>query len=174
MGYRSEVAFTLTVDGYFDGDKGKAKFKAMLGFFKLSEFYRLATDSHYDCIKGGELGWSVNEGRIAFNVQDWKWYEGFPIVDAFDELWRNMSKLDGISGYFMRSGEDIGDVHEQDFGEEPDWDFAHVCKHMEVNTNVLGETESEEGTDEQVQTDTHPCGQDADQERQDANTAAVG
>ena len=77
-----------------------------------------------------------------------------------------MSNLEGISGYFMRSGEDIGDVHEQDFGEEPDWDFAHVCKHMEVNTNVLGVTENEEGTDEQVQTDTHPCGQDADQDTQ--------
>ena len=45
-----------------------------------------------------------------------------------------------------------------------------------VNTlcNVIEEEANEKESDEQVQTDTHPCGQDADQERQDANTAAVG
>ena len=176
MGYRSDVAFTLTIDSYNSEDVGmRNKFKYVVGMFKLTDFYRVITSPSYDCINGKELGWSWRDGSITFCVTGWKWYDGYESVEAYEQMWKAMQNIDGVSGYFMRSGEEMDDNVTDDFGEHPDWDLAYISKVFDFQRgDYLGVTESEEGTDEQVQTDTHPCGQDADQERQDANTAAVG
>ena len=171
MGYRSSVAFCFTVDNY-DLDKQECRdtFKKMLGFFKLSEFYSIVTQPTYNCIKSKELGWSWREGMIVFSVDDWKWYDSFPSVQAFEELWERLQELSNqdvpISGRFVRSGEDLEDNEENDFGEQPEWELAYINKSMTVDAgcNILGVTENEEGADEQVPADQNHCGQDADQE----------
>lgn len=159
MGYRSDVAFTLTIDGYDPrNDEDYANFKKMLGFFKLSDFYNIVTQPDYDCVKSKELGWSWRDGAITFHVTGWKWYNGFKCVEAFDALWAQFEDLsnEGIpmSGYFMRSGEEMDDNDQNDFGEAPDWDMAYVSKIFDFQrSDYLGVTDSEKGTDEQVQTD---------------------
>lgn len=180
MGYRSSVAFCFTVDNY-DNTKPEHRdtFKKMLGFFKLSEFYQLMQQPTYYCIKNKELGWSWREGMIVFSVDDWKWYDSFPSVQAFNVLWRQMEGLSNqdvpISGRFVRMGEDMDDNEENDFGEQPEWELAYINKSMTVDAgcNILGETQSEEESDAEVQTDTHPCGADANKEYQEANAAAA-
>ena len=130
MGYRSQIAFCITVNQenredergshylYYD----KAKFKEMVGFFKLTKFYEIATGSDYDLLnqKDPHLGW--HDGYLVFHAVDWKWYDDYPLVMAYNEMWGQMQDIEGISGYFLRVGEGDGnqmDVDEDQFGDDP-------------------------------------------------------
>lgn len=152
MGYRSEVGFIFSVDGY---DKTKEEdrqaFKALVGFFKLSEFYTIATGADYNLKKpdadGTGIGWK--DGNVMFYASGWKWYDGYPLVDAYDRLWEQMENLSEdkpISGYFCRVGEDTGDIQENEFGEEPNYEFFYPRSYMQVDDSIIGEFESEEET----------------------------
>jgi hypothetical protein len=150
MGYRSDVAFCLSVNSVrveggewtFDRDK----FKEMVGFFKLTEFYEQATVPEYDCIKQNQLGW--REGEIIFYAEQWKWYPDYDIVQAFKEMWDTMQEIEGISGYFLRVGEGDGDqtdVENQEFGDDPQYSNFGVQTSMYFNDDTtLGVTQTDE------------------------------
>jgi hypothetical protein len=165
MGYRSSVAFCLSVnstlvkpetgESYWDYDR--AKFKEMVGFFKLTKFYEEATSADYNCITQGNLGWQ--KGEIIFHAEEWKWYSDYDIVKAFKEMWENMQDIEGISGYFLRVGEgdgDAPDVEQEEFGDDPNYDNFGAYTNMYFNDDeTLGKTETdEEGQTEQAQTHT--------------------
>jgi hypothetical protein len=150
MGYRSSVAFCLSVNsvrvegGEWEYDK--AKFKEMVGFFKLTKFYEEATLPEYDCVKQNNLGWQ--KGEIIFFAEEWKWYPDYTIVQAFKEMWDTMQDIEGISGYFMRVGEGDGDqpdVEAHEFGDDPQYDNfgAHTSMYFS-NDEVLGVTQTDE------------------------------
>ena len=153
MGYRSDVAFCLTVDGYNPNDDEKYQtYKKMLGFFKLSDFYQIMQHPDYNCVERKELGWSWREGAIYFCANGWKWYDGFSCVEAYGQLWEQMIELSNqgvpISGYFMRSGEELDDTSGDEFGSDPDYEMAYVSKIFDFQrTECLGRTESEKGND---------------------------
>ena len=166
MGYRSTIAFCLSVNEeskedersstcvYFDRDK----FKEMVGFFKLTKFYEIATGSDYDLLnlKDPHLGWK--EGKIVFFAQDWKWYDDYPLVMAYNEMWTQLQSIEGISGYFLRVGEGDGnqmDVDEDQFGDDPCYQlFAPYASMSFDGDEFLGEvvTDEEEQASE-AQTD---------------------
>ena len=132
MGYRSQVACVISVDpvriekdGKTDYTYDKDKFKQMIGFIKLSRFYELWTTSEADqtC-----FGWL--EGKFVFYGADFKWYPDYADVRAFHEMFNQLSDIEGISGYFLRVGEETGDVEEDHFGDEPDWDMFHAYTGM--------------------------------------------
>jgi len=145
MGYRSSVAFVLSVDDY---DKARPedveKFKALVGFFKLSEFYAIGTSPDYELQKtehGQGIGWK--DGNVMFHAEDWKWYDGYDIVEAFKTLWEQMQGLDGISGYFSRVGEEVDDITEDSFGDDPNYEFFSPRSYMQLDDSIVGEFESE-------------------------------
>ena len=161
MGYRSDVAFCLSVNTYRveggEWEYDKAKFKEMVGFFKLSKFYEEAVGAEYNLIKENNLGWQ--KGEIMFYAENWKWYPDYDIVKAFDEMWASMQDIEGISGYFMRVGEGDGnepDVFADEFGNDPQYSNFGAQTSMYFNDDeTLGRTETdEEGQTEQAQTDT--------------------
>ena len=150
MGYRSDVAFCLSVD-QFKAEGGeweydKDKFKEMVGFFKLTKFYEETTVPEYDCIKQNQLGW--REGEIIFYVEQWKWYPDYGIVQAFKEMWNQMQDIEGISGYFMRVGEGDGeepDVARDEFGDDPQYSYFGAHTSMYLNDDeTLGVTQTDE------------------------------
>lgn len=152
MGYRSAVAFVLSVDGY---DKAvvenRNKFKSLVGFFKLSEFYTIGTNDDYALHKpehGQGIGWKG--GCVMFHAEDWKWYDGYDIVEAFKALWEQMQGLDGISGYFSRVGEETDDIVEETFGDDPNYDFFRPESYLQLDDSIIGEFESEPTTEEKV------------------------
>ena len=127
MGYRSQVACSISVDRTrTEGEDGKVrwvydkdKFKEMIGFIKLSRFYELwSRDSDKDSI-----GW--RDGKFVMYGEGWKWYPDYEDVRAFHDMFNAMSDIEGISGHFLRVGEESGDVDEDSFGDEPDWDLFH-------------------------------------------------
>jgi len=150
MGYRSDVAFCLSVNTYKveggEWEYDKEKFKEMVGFFKLTKFYEIATDTGYNCVKNNNLGWQ--KGEIIFYAEQWKWYSDYGIVQAFDEMWSQMQDIEGISGYFMRVGEGDGDepdVESQEFGDDPTYSYFGVQTSMYFSDDrTLGVTQTDE------------------------------
>ena len=167
MGYRSHIGAVLSVDGWSgepeDISKYKLKYKEMIGFIKLSEFYALMQKESTDrnCI-----GWRA--GSFYFNAEDWKWYPDYDVVKAWGELWKSMQGIEGISGYFLRVGEESTDIEQEHFGDEPDYDAfysytgmdCNVCSDVFGNGDIDKEFSDEEGQTEQAQThtDSQSCG----------------
>jgi hypothetical protein len=156
MGYRSSVAFCLSVDKTQQEDRtwvfDRDKFKEMVGFFKLTKFYEEATSPDYNCITQGNLGW--REGDIVFHAEEWKWYPDYTIVQAFKEMWDTMQDIEGISGYFMRVGEGDGDepdVESQEFGDDPTYHYFGAQTSMYFNDDAtLGVTQTDEEKQDDV------------------------
>lgn len=142
MGYRSSVACVISVDQQrIQDEKGdytyiydKAKFKEMIGFIKLSRFWELwSNSSDQDAI-----GW--RDGKFVMYGNGWKWYPDYADVKAFHEMFNQMQDIEGISGRFLRVGEESGDVEEDSFGDEPDWDMFYSFQAMQFEGgNYLGE-----------------------------------
>jgi len=150
MGYRSDIAFCISVNTYKveggEWEYDKDKFKEMVGFFKLSKFYEEAVSAEYNLIKENNLGWQ--KGEIMFHAENWKWYPDYDIVKAFDEMWESMQDIEGISGYFMRVGEGDGnepDVFTNEFGDDPQYNNfgAHTSMHLN-DDETLGVTQTDE------------------------------
>lgn len=120
MGYRSQVAGVFSVDSFnSDNEQDRAKFKEMIGFIKLSTFWELWNNQENE----DHFGWE--EGAFVLYGADWKWYESFPDVQAWNDLWDQMKEIKGISGYFCRVGEELDDIEEREFGEHPCHDFFY-------------------------------------------------
>lgn len=149
MGYRSQVACVISVDTQRLQDESgkpyyiydKAKFKEMIGFIKLSRFWELwDKESDKDAI-----GWC--NGKFVLYGADWKWYPDYEDVRAFHDMFNQLSDIEGISGYFLRVGEESGDTEEDHFGDNPEWDMFYAQTVMTFDgDNYLGKrtTDDEE------------------------------
>lgn len=158
MGYRSQVAGIFSVDTKrVEDENGKmhymydqAKFKEMIGFIKLSRFYELwGNSTDQDC-----FGW--RDGNFILYGADWKWYPDYEDVKAWYELWESMQEVKGISGYFCRVGEERDDVEEEQFGDDPCYDYFHPFSAIDFSgENYLGKRETDEkGQTEQACADS--------------------
>jgi len=157
MGYRSQVAGCFSVDtkqttdenGTVSVDYDRAKFKEMIGFIKLSRFWEL-WNSKPD---SESFGWQ--DGAFILYGSDWKWYPDYDDVKAWDELWESMQKMEGISGYFCRVGEEHGDTEQDEFGDDPCTDFFYPVSGLHFEgESFLGKrvTDDEENKAEQAST----------------------
>lgn len=146
MGYRSSVACVISVDRVrheVDGmpyyTYSKDKFKQMIGFIKLSRFWELWSNS----TDQNSIGW--HDGYFVLYGEAWKWYPDYEDVRAFHDLFNQLSDIEGISGYFMRVGEESGDVEEDHFGDDPDWSMFHSYTGMTFNgEEFLGKRNTDE------------------------------
>lgn len=147
MGYRSSVACVISVDKVRTEVNGtphytysKDKFKEMVGFIKLSRFYELWTANSDD---QNSIGW--RDGKFVLFGEGWKWYPDFADVRAFHDMFNQLSDIEGISGYFMRVGEENGDIEEDSFGNDPDWDMFYAFTGMSFNgEDYLGKRNTDE------------------------------
>jgi len=149
MGYRSQLAGCISVDvvrkedeqgsHYFDYDR--AKFKEMIGFIKLSRFYELwQINNHSDA---DSFGWQ--NGKFILYGSDWKWYPDYDDVKAWNELWEQMQDIEGISGYFVRVGEENDDIEEMQFGDDPCYDHFHAFSALQFDgDDYLGKRDTDE------------------------------
>ena len=164
MGYRSQLAGCISVDTvrkedergshYFDYDR--AKFKEMIGFIKLSRFYELwQINNHSDA---DSFGWQ--NGKFILYGNDWKWYPDYEDVQAWNELWEQMQDIEGISGYFVRVGEENDDIEELQFGDDPCYDYFHAFSALQFDADdYLGkrDTDEEETKKEDTATTQPDC-----------------
>jgi hypothetical protein len=161
MGYRSQVAGCFSVDreerhdeqgksySYYD----KAKFKEMVGFIKLSQFYQLwQVENTADA---NSFGWE--DGYFVLYGDGWKWYPDYEDVKGWDKLWESMQNIEGISGYFVRVGEERDDVEEMEFGDDPCLHFFHTYSAISFDGNdFLGKRQTDDEEDQADQASTNP------------------
>lgn len=142
MGYGSSVAGVISVDNFsalgIDPKFGDADYAdrgaRMIGMIKLSDFYTYMMAEHPN-----EMGWDIKLGVFMFHADDWKWYESYGVVKAWHELWENMRQLEGVSGYFARVGEEAKDIQEEEFGDDPCYDYFIPSSHLNVEDRLLGQ-----------------------------------
>ena len=138
MGYRSDLAGCFSVD-----KNDKEKFKQMIGFIKLSKFYELFVQQE----ETDAFGWA--DGKFVMYGRGWKWYQEYEDVKAWNELWEQMEKMEGISGYFVRVGESTDDIEELSFGDDPPYDEFHAFSALSFDAGYIL---SKRETDEEGQT----------------------
>lgn len=119
MGYRSSVAMLLTTD-----DRSQRKIEELMIHLKLSQ---ISLKSWVDA-DDNEIGWNYH--TFAFRADDVKWYPDYPEVQAIEKVWEIAQKVHGLSGVFLRVGENTDDTKELVFGEDPPWQDAYI--HREV------------------------------------------
>ena len=154
MGYRSQVAGCFSVDSYTEeSEHDRAKFKEMIGFIKLSRFYEVW--SVHNPETPDAYGWA--DGVFILYGSDWKWYESYDDVKAWEELWEQMQGVKGVSGYFCRVGEEYNDIEEREFGEDPCYEHFRPYTGIDFEgEDYLGkrETDVKEEQTEQTSTDS--------------------
>ena len=111
----------------------------MIGFIKLTKFYELWNTRE----DGKHFGWK--DGAFILYGADWKWYPDYEDVKAWNEMWDSMHDIKGISGYFCRVGEETDDVEQEEFGDDPCYDYFQPFTALSFEgDDYLGKTETEE------------------------------
>jgi hypothetical protein len=96
MGYRSEVTIAMA-----------SKTKDALDAFIAPRLLQKEIASNKEYFERSEYHDSV----LVFHVDEWKWYDSYPDVQAILELMHEVPTYGGAYR-FMRIGEDIGDIEQ--------------------------------------------------------------
>lgn len=126
MGYRSVVSCMIRVDRDIPLHSAVPLFKEFIGKVKLTEF----------CTDWNENDYGWEQCQFVFSVEDVKWYESYPEVDRFEAIWQMAQTIDGLSGRFIRLGEDDEDVESRGFGRDDPWDCMYVVRHIEMESGL--------------------------------------
>ena len=133
MGYRSEVCGVIAVD-----DRAPEKFRELIGKIEI------IGEDFLDQLGEEEVGWE--DGVFMFHVDGWKWDDGYSAVIAWNAIWEMASAMEGVSGIFIRVGDELDDNAEDYMGEE--WenlrDYAYISRSIRVNESILGTKITEE------------------------------
>jgi hypothetical protein len=133
MGYRSEVCGVLAVD-----DRDPEKFKELIGKIKL------VGEDFLNELRDREVGWK--DGVFMFHVDMWKWYDDSPPVVAWDAIWEMAAGMEGVSGIFLRIGEELDDNVMDYIGDDyyKLEDYARISRSMINDGKILGTKTTEE------------------------------
>lgn len=137
MGYRSEVCGVLAVD-----DRDPPKFKELIDKIQtVGEVFLREIDAGEERITA--IGWG--DGVFMFHVEDWNWYPDDFAVKAWDAIWEMASAMEGVSGMFIRVGEDLEDNVVEYFGRDCYRleDIARISRRIEVDRRIMGHKTTE-------------------------------
>jgi len=137
MGYRSDVCGVLAVDGWMD-DHNPKRFKELIGKIKL------IGEDLLNQLREREVGWK--DGVFMFHAEQWKWYDDSPAVAAWDAIWEMANAMEGVSGVFVRIGEEMEDIQVDYMGQDGVSleEYACVSRRIVFNGRVLGTKTTEE------------------------------
>ena len=114
MGYRSQVAYVIA----FDEDSN--------AMGKFINYVMGSGDEHMiEALKACEVDFETN--RINFYYTDVKWYESYEDVKGHTRLYELCTNEETpfypqASAKFIRVGEEMGDIEENDYGDDPPYD----------------------------------------------------
>ena len=100
MGYRSDVGLCVYALG--TEPQQRDKFEALKTL--MNTRFAKATHEFEGCYE-----YQHSENQLRVSIENVKWYNGFPEVEAFTDMVDNLEDL-GYEYDFVRVGEDSGDV----------------------------------------------------------------
>ena len=122
MGYRSDVAMLITSDEPTD-----RKIEELMVHLKLAQV-SLKGWTGQEWAKDPFMGW--NHHTLIFKAENVKWYSDYDEVKAIEEVWEIAKKMTGLSGVFLRIGEESDDVVDENFGEDPHYQDAFITRQI--------------------------------------------
>jgi hypothetical protein len=122
MGYRSDVAMLITSDEPTD-----RKIEELMVHLKLAQV-NLRGWTGQEWAKDPFMGW--NHHTLIFKAENVKWYLDYDEVKAIEEVWEIAKKVTGLSGVFLRIGEESDDVVDENFGEDPHYQDAYITRQI--------------------------------------------
>lgn len=137
MGYRSEVIALIYPD--IDDSAGETergeKLYTQLKLLMATTFKDLLGGEEMDF--GTYMSWEDAEGVLKFNLEDVKWYESYPDVQAFMEMLRAFDgnadePIEGYCTEFIRLGEESDDTDVRSTGENIRY-YLQVCRSISCN-----------------------------------------
>ena len=124
MGYRSDVGY-------------------MIQFHDKENYWGFVAEAKCDpdtAICFSDDGFKQNDKLLSvqFSADQVKWYPDYEDVKCHILLWNKASdredKSHGIcDGYFVRIGEELDDITELQFGDEPPYDYINVQRVLQTN-----------------------------------------
>lgn len=117
MGYRSDVAIA------FYGDPAA-----------VGPFIALNVDEtmHKDADKVTDHTMSSKACRyVIYEMHDWKWYDGYPQIVAWEKVMRASNEHPGITCEFIRVGEESGDIEAEQYGDRDQLEYV-----LSTDTNI--------------------------------------
>lgn len=73
---------------------------------------------------------------LGLDYEDWKWYESYPDISAFNRIWDHFGEIVDsrgesiFHGSFVRLGENEDDIERHEFGDRV-WDLISVSRIIE-------------------------------------------
>ena len=139
MGYRSEVVSAIAMPSLDFVYELAAKYKLQQGeewrsFSHLldNSIVRTQSASVYPWIKEKSGYTELPEGCLwyiwEFHITDWKWYDGYPEVDMWHNIIRQLAGEKGLYSVFVRLGEDEGDIEQETY--EPDSSYEELQEYI--------------------------------------------
>ena len=125
MGYRSSVAMLITTD-----DRHERKIEELMIHLKLAQISLKSWTGEDE----KDIGWNYH--TFAFRVDDVKWYPDYPEVQALEKVWEIAQKVHGLSGVYLRVGENPDDTKEIVFGEDPPWQDAFISRQIVLHEGL--------------------------------------
>lgn len=146
MGYRSDVGAVIKVDrGYPNPDR---VFTEFIGKVKL------IGDDFFEGFSKDSYGWG--DRRFIFFAENIKWYNDFSEIRAFDAIWKLANETDGLSGCFIRIGEEYDDIETDLFGIDPPTSEVYPVRHVHIDADDLLGKRNTNAQKQETESETTP------------------
>lgn len=121
MGYRSEVAYVIVFETVDERDT-------------FIELMRAKNDAYINTALK-DIKTLDRERAITFHEDQIKWYDGYPEVQAHEQLMDNARELFDAATRFVRLGEDTDDM-EDVVHDDPDWSEGEVYELIDIHRSI--------------------------------------
>lgn len=113
MGYRSDGLWVIK------GDKDVV-LAAWTAALMLTPETKIDDAGRKEVLDSFSLFEVEGTGYIRMEYSDWKWYESFPDIQFYEQLWNHFVSYaeQGLSGHSIRIGENDDDIERHEFGKD--------------------------------------------------------
>ena len=127
MGYRSDVAY-------------------MIQFQNNEDYWGFIAEAKCDpdtsaCFTDEGFKQDDTKWCVMFGADQVKWYPDYDDVKCHRALWqkaldREESSHGVCDGYYARIGEEVDDIEEKSFGDDPPFDYININRELQINWGV--------------------------------------
>lgn len=115
----------------------------MIQFAKKSDYWGFVAEAKLDpetsaCFDDEGFKQNDEHSALQFGADQVKWYPDYEDVKCHKALWlkaleREEQSHNVCDGYYVRIGEEIDDIEEKYFGDDPPFDYINIERSIQLN-----------------------------------------